>query len=59
MQFTMESFLSVFEHFMGKYKVLLENGGAEEGSPSHLELCELVASRVSSVDSNSEQSLKK
>ena len=55
----MESFLSVFEHFMGKYKVLLENGGAEEGSPSHLELCELVASRVSSVDSNSEQSLKK
>ena len=43
----MESFLSVFEHFMGKYKVLLEHGGADEGSPSHQELCELVASRVS------------
>lgn len=32
---------------MGKYKVLLDNGGAEEGTASHQELCELVASRVS------------
>ena len=46
-QFTMESFLSVFEHFIGSYKVLLDNGAAEVGSISHRELCDLVASRVS------------
>lgn len=42
----MESFLAIFEMFIGRYKLLLENGGADPSNPCHRELSDLVASRV-------------
>lgn len=46
MQFTMAAFLNVFEHFLGRYKLLLEQGGREPGGPAYKELHELVYARV-------------
>ena len=47
MQFTMESFLSVFEQFIASYRTLLGQGALENGSASNMELSYLVANRVS------------
>ena len=46
MQFTMDGFLNVFEHFIGRYRILLNSGGMDPNSPANKELEELASARV-------------
>lgn len=47
-QFTMAAFLNVFEHFIGHYRLLLnDGGGCDPSSPAAKEVEELVSARVS------------